>query len=254
MVEIVAHRGASGIAPENTLAAIKKAIEIGVDWIEIDVRQSLDRVLVVIHDENLKRTTNGKGLVIATPYQKIKSFDAGSWFSQEFKNETIPSLNEVLALIKKTQTGLLIEIKGTKLAQPKLCQNLIDLLRKHDVYEQVIVQSFNAELLKTLRRLDKNIVINSLINFQSRSLPIYVDRIPKLGNIYRVSKAAAINPNHKIVTESFVNQVHKNNKRVFCWTVDDPNEMRRLIKLKVDGIITNYPNILKDILAEEVIT
>ena len=248
MVEIVAHRGASGIAPENTMASIKKAIEIGVDWIEIDVRQTLDRVLIVIHDENLKRTTNGKGLVVTLPYKKIKTLDAGSWFDPKFKEETIPSLNEVLKLIKKADARLLIEVKGTKLAQPRLCENLIELIQKHEVYEQVVIQSFNAEFLKTLRRLDKKIVINSLINFQSKSFPIYIDRIPKLGNIYRVSKASAINPNHKIVTQAFVDQIHKSDKKLFCWTVDNPEDMRRLIDLKVDGIITNYPDRLKAIL------
>ena len=112
-VEIVAHRGASGIAPENTLAAIQLALDIGVDWIEIDVRQTLDRVLVCLHDETVNRTSNGKGHIITLNYKKVKQFDAGSWFSEAYRDEKIPSLNEVLHLIDG-RCKLLIEMKGTQ--------------------------------------------------------------------------------------------------------------------------------------------
>jgi glycerophosphoryl diester phosphodiesterase len=252
-VEVIAHRGASGTHPENTLAAIKQAINLGVDWIEIDVRQTLDRVLIVIHDETLSRTTSGRGRIISKNYSTIKQHDAGSWFSPEFKDEKIPSLNEVLNLVEKSNCKLLIELKGTLLAQPKLASNIISMLEKHAMKERVLLQSFNSEVLRALQKEDPTVALNNLINYHSRSMPFYIDRIPKLGNIYRVKYTEGINPNYKKVTEKMVAKVHESGKKMYCWTVDNPSHMEQLIELGVDGIITNYPERLLALLNNEVV-
>lgn len=248
-VEIVAHRGASGIAPENTLAAIQLALDIGVDWIEIDVRQTLDRVLVCLHDETVNRTSNGKGHIITLNYKKVKQFDAGSWFSEAYKDEKIPSLNEVLHLIDG-RCKLLIEMKGTQLLQYKIAENLIGLIEKHEAQNWVVVQSFNSDFLKRMYRLNSGIKLNNLVNYSPSNLPIYIDRRIKLGNIFRLDYSEAVNPNYKQVTRKLIAKVKKHERKIFCWTVDEPNEMRRLIDLGVDGIITNFPDRLKKVLQE----
>lgn len=248
-VEIVAHRGASGTAPENTLASIKKALDIGVDWIEIDVRQTLDRVLVCLHDETLNRTTNGKGRIVALNYKKVRQYDAGSWFSDDYKNERIPSLNEVL----KTVNGkckLLIEVKGTQLLQFKIAENIIKLIDKHNAASWVVVQSFNSDFLKKMYRLRPDLVINNLVNYSPSNIPIYIDRRIKLGNIFRLNYSEAVNPNYKQVTRKLIAKVKKHQRKLFCWTVNDPKDMRRMIDMGVDGIITNYPERLKKVLEE----
>jgi glycerophosphoryl diester phosphodiesterase len=247
-VEIIAHRGASGLAPENTLAAMQLAIDIGVDWIELDVRQTLDRVLVCVHDETLNRTTTGKGHVITLNYKKIKQFDAGSWFSPEFSEERIPSLNEVLKLING-QCKLLIEVKGTQLLQYKIAENLLTLIKKHNAEKWVVIQSFNSDFLKKAYRLNPALKFNNLVNYSPSNMPIYIDRRIKLGNIFRLNYSEAVNPNYKKVTKKLIEKVKKHNRKIFCWTVDDPDEMQRLIELGVDGIITNFPNRLRDLLA-----
>lgn len=247
MTAIIAHRGASALAPENTMAAINKALDIGVDYIEIDVRLSLDNVPVVMHDAKVNRTTNGKGPVVWFYYQSLKKLDAGSWFSPEFKGEQIPSLNEVLgAVVPKAK--LLIELKGSLMMQPLLARKLVQQINKHKAQKHCIIQSFSAPLLKSIHRENPDLELNLLLNYSNKAIPIYIDRVPKLGNIYRFKKSSAINPNYKLVDRKMVNAIHEKGRQIFCWTVDDEDEMKRLIDLGVDGIITNHPDKLKKLL------
>ncbi len=246
---VVAHRGASAYAPENTLAAVDKAIAIGVDYIEVDVRLSLDNIPVVIHDARVNRTTNGKGRVVTLPYPKIKRLDAGSWFDPVFHQERIPSLNEVFRRALP-HTKLLIELKGSQLAQPLFARRLLELVEKYDAEKAVIFQSFNASILKSLSRENPLLKVNQLVNYANPKSNYFRDRLPKVGNIFRLQYHSALNPNYKWVTPEFIEKVHGEGKKIFCWTVDDPKAMESLCKMGVDGIITNTPDVLKQVLAE----
>ncbi len=247
MTKIIAHRGASALAPENTLAAINKALEIGVDYIEIDVRLTLDNVPVVIHDARVNRTTNGKGPVVWYYYQSLKKLDAGSWFGPEFSNERIPSLNEVMQKVFP-HTKLLIELKGSVIMQPLLAREVVKLIKKFNAEKLCIVQSFSAALLQAVQRESKEVEVNLLLNYQNEKLPFYVDRFPKLGNIYRFKKSNAVNPNYKYVSPEIIEEIHEKGKEIFCWTVNDIGTMRHLVEMGVDGIITNHPDKLKSLL------
>ena len=133
---IIAHRGLSSLYPENTLVAFRKAIELGVDFIELDVRLSCDGELIVIHDDTFNRTTDGDGKVCELTLSEIKKYSAGKWFSTSFKKERVPTLKEVFELIKK-RTKLLIEIK-----QPGIEKKLVNLIQQYDMTDNVICGSF----------------------------------------------------------------------------------------------------------------
>ncbi len=246
---IIAHRGASGHAPENTMAAIKLAVQMGADMVEIDVRQTFDGVLVCLHDASVRRTTNGKGYLSTFYYKSLKKLDAGSWFGSEFQHERIPSLNEVLQYTK-TRCKLLIEVKGDQVTQLKIAKRLVEVIKKHDAYGSVIVQSFNPAILRATRRLDKRVEINQLIYFQHSTLPIFSARLPTLGYSFKRKLSSGVNPSSKNLSEEFLQKMRKAGKHVFCWTVNDKEEMEKLVTMGVDGIITNYPDRLVEVLKE----
>jgi glycerophosphoryl diester phosphodiesterase len=159
---VIAHRGFSGIAPENTIAAIKLAMERGVDMIEIDVHQSKDGVPVVIHDKTIDRTTNGTGRVAAHTYSQLNSFDAGSWFDTAYKEEHIPSLEEVLELIAGT-CKLLIEIKHGSSIYGEIEKKVIETVHLKNAQDWCILQSFEDEVLENLKNLNCPLETHKLI-------------------------------------------------------------------------------------------
>ncbi|MGB0166019.1 MAG: glycerophosphodiester phosphodiesterase [Luteibaculum sp.] len=247
MTAIIAHRGASFLAPENTLAAISQALEIGVDFIEVDVRLTIDNIPVLMHDSRVNRTTNGRGSLVSYTYKTLKKLDAGSWFHSDFKGEPVPSLNEVFRKVLPS-AKLLVELKGSTFSQPLFARRILELIDKYQAEDRVIIQSFNPNLLMSIQRENPEVEVNLLVNYFNRKLPFYSDRLPKLGNIFRFKKYQAVNPNSKWIDRKTVEKIHEEGKKVFCWTIDDPNEMAKLIELGVDGIITNKPHILKGIL------
>ena len=180
-------------------------------------------------------------------YQSLKKLDAGSWFAPNFKDERIPSLNEVMHRVFP-KTKLLIELKGSLVMQPLLAREVVALIKKFNAQDLCIVQSFSAPLLKSVLREDPSINVNLLLNYQNNKLPIYIDRFPKLGNIYRFKNSNAVNPHYKYVNPELIAEIHKKGKKIFCWTVNDEEKMKRLIDMGVDGIITNHPDRLKVLL------
>src|SRR5690554_851116 len=148
---IIAHRGASGIAPENTLTAFQKAIEIGVDRIEMDLRQTIDGEVVVIHDKTIVRTTNGWGSVRKMSLKKLKSYSAGSWFNPDFIDEKVPTFREVLELVQG-KTQLLLEVKDGSPYHQGIEKNIIELVNEYKANEWCIVQSFNDRILSNFRK------------------------------------------------------------------------------------------------------
>ncbi len=145
---IVAHRGLSSLYPENTLISFKKAVELGVDMIELDVHCTKDRELVVIHDSSINRTTDGKGKVNQLTLRELRKYSAGRWFSEEFEEERIPTLQEVFELVDK-KTKLQIEIK-----QPGIEKSLIDLVEEYEILNNVLCGSFNLKSIIEVRKLN----------------------------------------------------------------------------------------------------
>lgn len=245
---IIAHRGASGLAPENTLVAFAKAIEIGVDRIEMDLRQTIDGEVVVLHDKTINRTTNGWGSIRKLSLKKAKRYSAGSWFHHEFSAEKIPTFREVLELVNG-QATLLLEIKDGSPYHHGIERNIIQLLNEYKAHEWCIVQSFNDRILNNFRALpDLHSDIQKLFAAFIPVAPFYGGSRFSYKRLRRYEFANEVNINYKYVTPRVVRKVHEMGKKVNVWTVNQPENLKKYLDMGVNGIITDYPNRLKPLI------
>lgn len=253
-LEIIAHRGASGTTPENTLAAIQKALDVGADSIEIDVRMSADKEIFLMHDSKVNRTTNGSGAIRKLTTDYIKTLDAGSWFSPQFANQKVPTLLECMQLING-RAKLLLEVKSSQKSRyPELCMRINQIIKQMDAYNWVIFQAFDSEVLTQMHQIEPRIILNKLIVYNLGLAPItriYFDEKLRTGNLLKVSYLSGINCNFRYATKTLVNRIHQNDKKIYCWTANSTRTMKRLLRIGVDGIITNYPEKLKIILGKK---
>jgi glycerophosphoryl diester phosphodiesterase len=222
--KVIAHRGASGIAPENTHSAINKALEIGADLIEIDIHTTRDGEIVVMHDHEVSRTTDGRGLISELDVEQIRRMDAGSWFGPEFSGETVPTLDEVLATVKG-KAGLCVEVKQAKPL------SVLDKIRDHDLIQDVVVFDFNHPRLYTVRDLEPEI--------RTLALGVSGNNFDSIDH----EKCTAVGASLPDVDRSLVERAHDEGLAIFVYTVDEEADMGRMVSLGVDGIITNNPHI-----------
>jgi len=238
----IAHRGASGagLAPENTLAAFEKAIQIGVDALEIDVHITRDGRIVVLHDPSLDRTTSHRGLVRELSLEQVRRADAGSWYGKEFKGEKVPTLEEVLELARH-RALVLIEMKADFIAERTL--QIIADMRADD---QVVIQSFNPQTVQRVKLLDPGLPTALLVG----ELPTTPSRLRARRLVKQVLQvgANALSVWHATLTPPFFEEMRKRAVGVWVWTVDEEIVMRDLVLLGVQGIITNYPDRLNQVL------
>lgn len=220
-----AHRGASSIAPENSMAAFRLAEEAGADGIELDVHLSRDGLPVVIHDDTVDRTTSGSGLVSDKTAAELLDLDAGSWFASGYTNESIPLLTDVLAWAGD-RVRLNIEIKSEDAGQVVL-ETLKDFPQA-----RALISSFNHKLLFRMRQKNHHLPIGFLVD--SRFWRLAVRRAI-------VCAAESFHPQQKHVTRALVSYCHKHNLAVYPWTVDTPARKNSLRRIGVDGFFTNIP-------------
>jgi glycerophosphoryl diester phosphodiesterase len=217
---IIGHRGASALEPENTLLSIKRAMDIGVDAVEIDVHLSKEKELVVIHDATVDRTTNGTGPVSGYTVQEIKRLDAG-------KGEAIPTLQEVIDLIDK-QVLLIIELKeqGTE-------RSVVDLLVRNNLFDKACVISFWHRLVKTVKEMDGRIKTGVLL------VGSPVDTC-----IAAHASADALVMKYTFIDRELVEMAHEKGLKVFIWNIDDRDFLKPYVDMGVDAIGTNDPRVL----------
>ena len=238
---IIAHRGASGIAPENTLVAIRKAMEQEADFVEIDLHMTRDGELVVIHDDRLDRTTNGKGMVKDHLLPDLKALDAGSWFDDSFMGEAIPTLGEVMDLVNG-RCFLLIELKKYKQGYyAGMAREVLDQIYERKAENWVVIQSFHNPILEELALLDPEITAHKLLHIDLPILPLYEDGEWNMQNIFEYPSVYALNPAFQYLQPRFVNKAHREGYQVFTYTVNETADMIRLTQMGVDGIITDFP-------------
>ena len=236
-IRVIAHRGASAEAPENTLAAFQKAHDSGAEWFELDVYLSKDLVPVVIHDGTVDRTTNGMGKVTDKTVEELQSLDAGSWFNPAFAGEKIPTLEETFSFAKD-KIKIYVEIKG---AHPVLPEKIVELIEKHRMKDEVVVQSFSLTQLERMRGLSDDITLEFLTGDYKE---IDLQKAASIG-------AVSINPGYTKLRKEDIEQIHRLGLRVVPYTINDPEEIRRLIAMGVDGIITDKPETALRIITEE---
>lgn len=230
-----AHRGASGYAPENTLAAMRLALQMGADMAELDVQQTADDALVVIHDTSLHRTTDGRGKVWRKSLKELKEFDAGSWFAPEFKGERVPLLTEVIELVRgKMRLNIEVKLHGHERDVVSL---LLECLRREEFIDSCIVTSFGHEVAAEIKRRAPALQVGCICDrhgFREQNFTARVD---------------LLSVQHRLVDADFMEKARAAGKQVHVWTVNDTSRMRQIIELGADAIITNYPDRLATLLA-----
>jgi glycerophosphoryl diester phosphodiesterase len=239
---IVAHRGASAHAPENTLAAFRLALEHTADGFELDAKLTVDGQVVVIHDQTVHRTTNGQGQVRQMTLAQLKRLDAGSFFAPDFAGEPIPTLAEVFEAFGN-QTMINVEITNYASPTDALPDKIADLVIHYGLQERIFFSSFHPLNLVRIRRRLPN-------------APAAILTQPgKEGKMLRgwggrIFAPRFINPYYSDVSEESMRIEHRHNRQVNTWTVNDPDEMRRLFKIGIDGIITDDPRLARQVLEE----
>lgn len=233
---VIAHRGASIAAPENTLPALRSTAAAGAQYLEVDVRMSADGVPMIMHDATVDRTTDGTGAIAELTAAALRSLDAGSWFSEEFIGTRIPTLEEVLAFAARTDIGVVIEYKGSW--GEAAIRTTIELITAAGLEDKVIAQSFSEKTVRTLAAVAPLIPVGWL-----------TDRIDTAAVRTAVRIGAdAVNP--RIATPRGVELAHRARLGVFVWTQDEDIHWEELTAMGVDGIITNVPDELRSWLEE----
>ena len=234
---VMAHRGLSADAPENTLYAFSDAISVGADFIELDVQQTRDGVLVVMHDSNLKRTTGVNKDIWDVDYADIQNLDAGSWFDPAYANARIPTLEETLQFVDKW-AKLNIEIKPTKHGSDTLEQDVAELITRYQYTDACYVTSFSYGSLKKVKEANPEIRTGYLMSVA-------------YGQFYSLKYADAFSLNKVFVTSQVVNAAHQQGKQIFAWTVNSMSEVRSLCNLHVDSIITDDPVMVQNVISRD---
>ncbi|WP_223643080.1 glycerophosphodiester phosphodiesterase [Planococcus sp. 4-30] len=232
----IAHRGASGHAPENTMEAFQKGVEMKSDYIEIDVQMTKDGELVVIHDTTVNRTTNGTGKVGDLTLEEIRQLDAGSWFSEAYAGEGVPTFEEVLDAFRG-KVGILIELKAPELypgVEEKMADALIERNMSIANNNKIIIQSFNHESMKKSKELLPNLSHGVLTGGS------WAD-VTEEQLAHFATYADYFNPTMNIVTDELVSDVHEAGMDIYPYTSRSQEQALRLFDLNVDGIITDYP-------------
>jgi glycerophosphoryl diester phosphodiesterase len=238
--QIVAHRGASGYAPETTLASYRAAIQMEADFVEIDVHRLGSGEIVAIHDPDVSRTTNGRGRIAELHIGDLQALDAGSWFNKaspkkarpEFAGLRVPTLQQIIDLVKPSTLGFYIEIKNPELYPPDFENCLLSLIRMNRIEERTRFLSFSSHSIKKIKASDSSIKTALLVSgLRKDPVAATLD-----------AHADELGIRHDLATASIVDSAHEKNLSVSAWTVDRPTDIRRMIELHVDRIITNYPD------------
>ncbi len=230
---IIGHRGAAGLAPENTLEAFQVAVDLAIDGIEFDVQRSKDDVLVVFHDEDLARVTNGTGKLWDRTLAELKALDFVIQHD-DYHNVRIPTLREAFELLRASEQLLMIELKEPW-RYPGIEEQLVALIREFDLVERSQVRTFYHDALHAIHRLAPEVAVSEL----------WLDRVPQADEVtYKT-----VNCHHVLCTAENVARLHRRGVQVTAWTVNELDDARRLIAMGVDELTTNYPDRLLTLFA-----
>lgn len=242
---IIAHRGANKFAPQNTLPAFKKAIELLADGIETDVHLAKDGEIVICHNYTIDATSNGVGLIDDMTFSELRKFDFGSYFSDEFRGTQIPTLAELIEIVKN-MTLINIEIKAPK-KQNDLVKRTLDEIHKFGIEKNVIVSCFDPECIRLSKELDPDIKTGFLYETGE-----FADEIMKygVGKYCEELKADAAHPERVLISKEEIDDLHKRGLAVNPWTVNEREDIEKLTKWGCDALITNVPDFCRKVVEE----
>jgi len=231
-IEVTAHRGASKSRPENTMSSFIEAKNLGADWIELDVQQTKDKEIIIIHDTNFKRTTGVDKNTWELSKEEVKELDAGSYFSKEFQNEKVPLLEEVIVFAKENNIKLNIELKPTGHEQ-EFEKIIVDMIKKHSFEKNCVITSQVYQVLENIKEYDETIET------------VYVMSLA-YGNILSLDKANHFSVEESNVNKNLIDQIHNKGKKLYVWTVNSEENIDKMIDYSVDNIITDNVELVKD--------
>jgi glycerophosphoryl diester phosphodiesterase len=237
---IMAHRGASAVAPENTLAAFNIAVSMGADAVEMDVKLTSDKEVVVIHDRSVNRTTNGSGEVKYLTFKEIRMLDAGYKFSSRYSGEKIPGLREICANLKG-KIILNIELTNYGTFLDALPLKVAEIISEYEMQKEVLISSFNVFNLIRFHHYMPFVQLALIVGHGSQSRLISV----LFGGRFAIN---SIHPHFSKLVPEIVNGYRKRFLRIHPWTVNGVEDMRSMLTQKVDGIITDYPDIARSLM------
>lgn len=230
--EITAHRGSSAALPENTMAAFSKAADDFADFIELDVRQTKDGGFVIMHDENLKRTTGINEIVGKMTLSQVCSLDAGSYLSEEYSDEKVPALTQVLELATDRRIRLNIELKTAK-TDHNYAEKFYALLEEYGMTDKCVITSTDYSILKRLKEIDENLTTGYILSIA-------------MGNYYDMEAVDFFSVNYKFVTSTMIYILHSRGKQIHVWTLDDRADIEKFAGMGADNIITDNPILARE--------
>lgn len=235
----IAHRGFSGKFPENTMRAFTEAVTAGCDGIETDLHLTKDGVLVICHDETIERTTDGSGFIAEQNYIDLCKFDAGIKYGREFAKEKIPTLDELLEFVKGKALLINLELKNNIVNYKDMEEKVIQKIYDYKLEKNIILSSFNHYSMVKVKKIDPKIKTGLLYDASLYKVHEYAEKL----------KADAVHPFYPSVFDiNIVKDIHKNGIAINTYTVNEEADMKKLIGLGIDGIITNYPDKLNNLL------
>ncbi|RYL94383.1 glycerophosphodiester phosphodiesterase [Sporolactobacillus sp. THM7-4] len=234
---VIAHRGSKANRPENTLAAFEEAMRVHSDGIELDVHLTKDQEVVVMHDEKVNRTTNGKGQIKNFTLKELKELDAGSWFSPAYRGEKVPTLKEALELLEDFPGVLNIEFKTDRNGYPTIEERVVRLVNKYRANLPVVYSSFNHETLVRLRNVDSSADYALLL-------------WERLAEPWRYTRQVGATAQHLWEPSALSEtgkQLQEHGLKVRAWTVNKPKNMQKIFEFGLDALITDYPEVALDL-------
>ena len=235
MIVKIAHRGFSAIAPENTMVAFQKALELNVDCVELDVHGTIDKKVVAIHDQTLNRTTNQTGFVNQQALNRIRQADAGSWFDDKFTGEKVPTLTESLDLICPSAAAV-VEVKDAAITD-----QVVKDIHRTNTTERVVVITFDPMVLKQVRQLDPTLSTGFLLGSNDKENLNDVELARQLIQQVLVMGVPLLNLSEKLITRLLAQEIKKRGVTLWTWTVDNLERMTEVVDSGVQGITSNQP-------------
>jgi glycerophosphoryl diester phosphodiesterase len=233
---IIGHRGACGYAPENTLASLQKAAELGARWIEFDVMLTQEGEAIVFHDETLNRTTNGQGWVARSTYQEIALLDAGEWFSPQFAGEKVPTFAAYLKSAAQFNLGINVEIKPTEGKERETAEKVVELLHHYwpNTAPLPLISSFSVAALATARALNRGLCLGLLLDHWSSS---WKESVSALDGI-------SVHIQHALLSADRVQEIKRGVPYVLAYTVNSAKRATELFEMGVDAVFSDVPDLL----------
>ncbi|MCR5484157.1 MAG: glycerophosphodiester phosphodiesterase [Clostridiales bacterium] len=243
---IIAHRGANRVAPQNTMPAFIKACEYNADGIETDIHMTKDKKIVLCHNYTVNKTSDGSGKIGDFLLSQLLTLDFGSYFMPEFKNVRIPTIEDLLIFLKRTEIKVInIEIKSSKINNAALARQTIEKAKEYGLFDKLLISSFDENVLIMAKNTDPKCQTALLYPFPGNFLR---DRLPFPLELAKKIHCDAVHPHMSYVSKGMVNKAHKMGIKVNAWTVNTLQEASRLIDCGVDGLITDCPFKLKSML------